>query len=231
MRAILPVVAIIAVIVMVMTMMFPEPLRGADSNGTLASLIQTTMVAILVGTGLFGNRKKGKIGLRQGILYSAIWIGIGLFLVAAYSQREGFARLWSNIAGEINPSAAQSNGQSVTLLKADDGHFWAQVRINGQPILMIVDTGATDVALDPADARRAGIDVDSLTFNIPVSTAAGPSRAAALKLDTIAVGSIIKDDVPASVMVTTGGVSLLGMGFLSRLSQVSAEGNTLTLRE
>ena len=231
MRGILPVIAIIAVIIMTLTLMFPESLRGADSNGTMAALVQACMVAILVGAGLFGSRNEGKIGLRQGVLYGAIWIGIALFLVAAYSQRDSFARLWANIAGEINPSATRSSGQTVTLLKSDDGHFWAQVRINGTPIRMMVDTGASGIALDPADARLLGIDTDKLNFNIAVGTAAGPSRVASVKLDTVALGSIVKDDVTAQVLVTSGGVSLLGMGFLGEVSQVRAAGNTLTIVE
>ena len=75
MRSVLPVIAIIAVIILAMTMVFPEQLRGASTNGTLAALIQTTMVAILVGAGLFGDRREKQLGLRQGVMYSAIWIG------------------------------------------------------------------------------------------------------------------------------------------------------------
>jgi aspartyl protease family protein len=227
MRGILPVIAIIAVVIMAMTLIFPEQLRGASTNGTLAALIQACMVGVLVGAGLFGSREEGKIGLR----YSAIWIGIGLFFVAAYSQREGFARLWAGITGEINPSGAQAIGETVTLQKSDDGHFWARVTINGQAIRMMVDTGATEIALDPADARRIGLNPETLAFNIPVSTAAGPSRAAGVKLDTVSIGPIVRDNVPATVMVASGGVSLLGMGFLGQLSQVNAQGDTLTLRD
>jgi aspartyl protease family protein len=230
MRGVLPVIAIIAVIVMAMTLVFPEQLRGASTNGTLAALIQASMVAVLVGAGLFGSRDEGKVGLRKGLLYGAIWVGIGLFLVAAYSQREGFARLWAGITGEINPSGAQTNGQSVQLQKSDDGHFWARVTINGQSIRMMVDTGASQIALDPDDARRIGLNPETLVFNIPVSTAAGPSRAAGVRLETVSIGPIVRDNVPATVMVASGGVSLLGMSFLGQLSQVNAENDTLTLR-
>ncbi len=241
MRGILPVIAITAALVMGMTLMFPEQLRGASTNGTLAALIQASMVAVLVGAGLFGSRDEGKIGLGKGLLYSAIWIGIGLFFIAAYSQRDGFAGLWAGITGEISPSSAQSFDpqssdpqsfdKSVTLQKSDDGHFWARVTINGQVIRMMVDTGASEIALDPADARRVGLNPENLAFNIPVSTAAGPSRGAGVRLKTVSIGPVVRDNVPATVMVSTGGVSLLGMGFLGQLSEVSAKGDTLTLRD
>ena len=83
MRGILPVIAIIAALVIAMTMMFPEALRGASSNGTLAALIQATMVAVLVGAGFFGGRGESRITWRTGITYATIWVGISLFLVAA----------------------------------------------------------------------------------------------------------------------------------------------------
>jgi aspartyl protease family protein len=232
MRGILPVVAILAAVILAMTLAFPEQLRSASSNGTLTALIQACMVAVLVGAGIFGrNKQEGQIGLGQGVLYGAIWIGIGLFLIAAYSQRDSFGRLWAGVAQEVDPARAQSIGENVTLQKSSDGHFWANVSINGQSIRMMVDTGASDIALDPADARRVGFDSQSLDFNIPVSTAAGPSRAAGVQLETVSLGSIVREKVPAVVMVSTGGVSLLGMGFLSKLSEVSAKGDTLTLRD
>jgi aspartyl protease family protein len=231
MRGLLPIVAILAFVILVMSFLYPSALRGAGDNGTLAALIQCMMVAILVGTGLFGGREGEGLTLSTGLKYGAIWLGIAIFLVGAYSQRDNFARLWASITGEIAPSRAQSDGQTVTLRKSDDGHFRAQVLINGVIVDMLVDTGATDIALDPEDAKRAGIDTQSLRFNIPVSTANGPSRAAAIRLEAVKLGSISRADVPATVMQASGGVSLLGMGFLGELSEVKASGDTLTLAD
>lgn len=231
MGRILPVIAILAAIIIGLSLAFPEQLRGAGDNGTLVALIQSSMVAVLVGAGLFGGRGDAKIGIGKTVQYAAIWVGIALFLVAAYSQREGFATLWANMKGEINPAAGQSAGEAVVLRKNVDGHFWADVTINGRSIRMMVDTGASDISLDPEDAARVGIDVDNLAFNIPVSTAAGPSRAAGVRLATVAIGPIIRDRVPAVVMRASGGVSLLGMGFLGELSDVRAQGDRLTLRD
>jgi aspartyl protease family protein len=230
-RGVLPVVAIMAALILALSLAFPEQLRGAGDNGTLAALVQLLMVGVPVGSGLFGRHDSERVGFTQGLKYGAIWIGIGLFLVAAYSQREGFARLWSSITGEISPSTAQSIGESVTIRKSDDGHFWAQVNINGQSIRMMVDTGASSIALDPDDARRVGIDPQTLDFNVPVSTANGNSTAASVRLKTVALGSIARDQVPATVMRASGGVSLLGMSFLGELSEIKAEGDVLTLRD
>jgi hypothetical protein len=99
MRGILPVIALIAAIVLAMTLMFPEQLRGASANGTLNTLIQSTMVAILVGAGLFGRRGEEKIGLSKGLLYVVIWIGIGLFFIGLYYRREDIGRFLSGLFG------------------------------------------------------------------------------------------------------------------------------------
>lgn len=230
-RGAMTIVVIFAVLVLGLSILFPEALRGAGESGALLALIQSLMVAVVVGIGLFARGGEDKTCLSQGLKYAAIWLGIAFFLVAAYTQRESFAALWASITGEINPAAAQSTGSTVTLRKSDDGHFWAQVRINGQTIRMMVDTGATDIALDPDDARRVGIDVESLSFNIPVSTANGPSTAASARVQSVALGSIVRDDLRVSVMRTQGGVSLLGMRFLGELSEVKVQGDALILTD
>jgi aspartyl protease family protein len=228
-RAIFPIIAIVAVVIMAMSFMFPEVLRGASDNGALPALVQCLMVAILVGTGLFGRSDENRIGLATGIKYAAIWLGIALFLVAGYSQRAAFAQLWGNITGEIVPSYAKSDGDVVVLRKSSDGHFWAQVELNGKSIRMMVDTGASSIALDPEDAQRAGIDLDTLNFNVPTMTANGPSTDAVVSFETIRVGDITLVKNTVSVMKARGGVSLLGMDFLGRLSSVKVEGDTMTL--
>jgi uncharacterized protein (UPF0276 family) len=49
-------------------------------------------------------------------------------------------------------------------MKASDGHFWADGEVNGARVRFLVDTGATAVALTPADAERLGIDLKGLKY-------------------------------------------------------------------
>jgi aspartyl protease family protein len=95
---------------------------------------------------------------------------------------------------------------------------------------MLVDTGATMIALDPADATRAGINVDALSFDSVVSTANGPAAAAGVRLSEVRVGSIVRKDVRASVSRGLTG-SLLGLSFLDRLSKYSSEADQLVLQD
>jgi len=46
---------------------------------------------------------------------------------------------------------------SATIAKSTDGHFWARGTVNGASVRFLVDTGATAVALTPADAERLGL--------------------------------------------------------------------------
>lgn len=167
----------------------------------------------------------------QALRYGAIWVGLGLALVLGYSYRNDLKPLWQRVAGEVNPALPQQRSAGeVVLRRAADGHFYADVDVNGQTIRMLVDTGATTIALSAEDAQRAGIDVDRLDFIFTVSTANGEATAAEIKLDAVSVGSIARRDVRA--MVTRGlSGSLLGMSFFNSLSTVAIEADELVLRD
>ncbi|MFD2031340.1 TIGR02281 family clan AA aspartic protease [Ancylobacter dichloromethanicus] len=92
--------------------------------------------------------------------------------------------------------------------------------MNGNRIPMLVDTGASSVVLTPEDAVAVGLPIEFLRYDIPIDTANGRARAAAVVLDRIGIaGSIEERDVPA--LIASPGTlkhSLLGMTFLSRLA-------------
>ena len=45
------------------------------------------------------------------------------------------------------PVAAQTDGSAASIAKAADGHYWAQASVNGTAVKVLVDTGASTVAL------------------------------------------------------------------------------------
>ncbi len=123
------------------------------------------------------------------------------------------------------------SGVAVSIPKNKvDGHFWTNARVNNGVINFLVDTGASTVALTPEDARRAGIDLDSLDYNVPVSTAAGQNVAAAVQLKSISVGPVTLRNVRAIVVPEGLSTSLLGMSFLGQLQKVEATPHALILR-
>lgn len=121
---------------------------------------------------------------------------------------------------------------SMTELKAGaGGHFVTKAEINNRSVAVLVDTGASAVALSYEDAENVGLRPSSLDFNIPVSTANGVGKAAQVKLREVEIDSVRVNNVDGLVLqkgVMNG--TLLGMSFLSRLRSFSVEDGRLILK-
>jgi aspartyl protease family protein len=124
--------------------------------------------------------------------------------------------------------AVQPATYSLALRARADGHVVVNGMVNGAPVRFLVDTGATTVALTPADAIRAGV-AGSLNYSITVATANGLSKAAPVMLRDIRIGALQIDDISAQVMEAPGGISLLGQSFLSRLKSYQMHDGVLTM--
>lgn len=154
------------------------------------------------------------------------WIGIAALGLLAYSGRHLVAPLWTQLRSDLFPGMAQTlHPHTVQLAKDQSGHFHARALVNGSPVFFLIDTGATKVTLTPSDARKIGIDMNALVYNVLLHTANGPAWAAAVSLESVSIGEIVLHDVRAYVSQENTGGSLLGMSFLSRLKgyRVSAE--------
>jgi aspartyl protease family protein len=112
------------------------------------------------------------------------------------------------------------------------GHFETTAEINGRSIDVMVDTGATLVALTYDDADRLGIFVNPSDFTGRTATANGVARVAPVIIPRISIGNIMVRNVPG-VVSERGKLdrTLLGMSFLGRLSRVEMRGRTLELQE
>jgi aspartyl protease family protein len=108
------------------------------------------------------------------------------------------------------------------------GHVVLTVQVNGSPVHFLVDTGATLVALSPADAQAAGLKREALAFSRTVNTANGPVPAAVAQLREMRIGELEVDNVPAAVIDNLK-QSVLGMSFLSRLKGFDMKGGVLTM--
>ncbi|WP_165837207.1 TIGR02281 family clan AA aspartic protease [Phenylobacterium hankyongense] len=120
--------------------------------------------------------------------------------------------------------------QGGAVMKASDGHFWADGDVNGQAVHFLVDTGATAVALTPKDAERLGFDLSKLHYGYAVVTAGGQARAAGVKLASISVAGARLENVDALVIERGLDASLLGMTYLGRLSSFQATRQALFLQ-
>lgn len=124
---------------------------------------------------------------------------------------------------------AWSPEPSARIARAADGHYWAEARVEGRPVRMLVDTGAGAVALTPADASALGLRPAALAYDRPVVTAAGRTTGAPVVLAQLAVGDAMVEHVPALVVRDGLEHSLLGMTYLGRLKRFSADAQGLTL--
>jgi len=129
---------------------------------------------------------------------------------------------------------APAAGGPAQVLKAADGHYWADAVIDGQggprAVRVMVDTGASVVALTPADAARLGLRLKADDFSGTVITASGPVRAAPVELGAVAVAGARVERVEALVVEHGLPHSLLGMSYLGRLSSFNATPAEITLR-
>lgn len=134
---------------------------------------------------------------------------------------------------DAEPAAiTRQPSDAVTLRAGDYGHFNTEAEINGRTVDVMVDTGASLVALTYEDAERAGIFVRPSDFNRIAQTANGNARVAPVTISRIEIGGLMVRNVPA--VVSQAGRSqrtLLGMSFLSRLSRVEMRAGTLVLQQ
>lgn len=129
--------------------------------------------------------------------------------------------------GEHINRTAPSGPASVTLKADGRGHFMAQGQINGRMVRMLLDTGATMIALSAADAHRLGINYKRGQLGM-VNTANGPAPVYHVTLDTVKIGDIQLNQVEALVQETGLPFALLGMSFLNR-TEMRREGQQMTL--
>lgn len=213
-----------ALILLLMSFFPQRQLESAD----WAQLVKLSAILLVCSSGLLFLRR---VPMGQTLRNLAIWLGIGGVLLIGYAYRDTFSSLGSRLSGELLPSQAIEVADGVVEVRAGrDGHFTVTASVNGQPVDFLVDTGASDIVLSPADARRLGYDPGRLSFTRQYSTANGTGRGAPIRLNNLAVGPIVFHDLPASVNEAAMGESLLGMTFLRKLESYEVRRDLLILR-
>jgi aspartyl protease family protein len=160
-------------------------------------------------------------------------IVLGVAMVASFSTALVIRQFDGGGAAIAAPAAvveAPAEGRAAQVVRGPDGHYWAQAKIDGHAVHLLVDTGASVVALTRADAQRLGVDPAPEAFTGQVQTASGTVRAAPVKLESVSVAGARVDQVEALVVEAGLTHSLLGMSFLGRLSAFEATPAGLTLR-
>jgi aspartyl protease family protein len=147
-----------------------------------------------------------------------------------WTTRKAKGSGWSSAPSQSAASSSSSSSSEVRLDRAGDSHFYADTEIDGRNVRMMVDSGASIVALTRRDAEAIGINVDDLPVGGSANTAGGVVPMRMVMLDSVEVDGIEVRGVQAAVIEADMGVSLLGQSFLSKLAAVNVEGDTMTLR-
>ena len=145
-------------------------------------------------------------------------IGRGMLWLAAIALLvglTGFFGLFSDDRGGMRTGTDPSGRALVVIEQGQGGHYIAEGAINGRPIMFLVDTGATDVAVSERMARALGLDFGP---RVTVMTAAGPAPAWVTRLESVEVGGLRVNNVRASITPGLGDETLLGMAFLKHFS-------------
>ena len=186
------------------------------------------------------------IGRFLGLAIAITAVSVGVASIASRSARDGDGAPvaetqdngnWTTQRGKrsgwssgSSAPGAQTSGGEVRLGRSGDSHFYADTAVDGADIRMMVDSGASIVALTRRDAEAIGIDVDSLPIGGMARTAGGDVPMRTVTLGRVAVEGIEVRQVPAAVIDADMGVSLLGQSFLSKLDAVNIEWDVMKLR-
>jgi aspartyl protease family protein len=205
---------------------------GID-NDQFGRMVYLLPIALMIGAGIWASRRTVSETLRNLL----IWLVIILALATVYLYRQDALAVGNRLLAGLIPGRAfvvttSEGGEEVILHKLLNGHFEADVTINGQNVPMLVDTGASMVALTRRDAERVGLIPANLAYSMTVMTANGRARAAPARLGSVAIGPIIRHNVAA--MVAEDGKldqSLLGMSFLETLGSMQMQTDELRLRD
>jgi len=185
--------------------------------------------------GLFNDRAVVLIDGTQHVLRAGQSGPEGVRLLAADSEsalleidgREIEARL----DGRVTARKRTAEVQEVQVWRNSAGMYTTVGSINGLTVTFLVDTGASQVALNADEARRLGIDFRVSGTPTVVGTASGVARAWAVTLDSVKVGSLEMRNVGAVVLEgSTPQHTLLGMTYLGRL-EIDNDGRLMTLRK
>jgi aspartyl protease family protein len=211
-------------LVFLMEQLFPGTLDDPDARMSL--LYRVGWIALIGASVLTFARANPKSALRN----AAIWVAIFVGLTGIFSFKDDAAFIGQRLLGAISPTQGMAHDDgSVSFPAGPDGHFYIQAKVNGGRVTFMVDTGASDIVLTPNDARRIGFDPASLDFDQLAETANGTVTGAAIRLESLIVGSIAMRQLPATINGADMSESLLGMEFLNRLHGWRVENGVLTL--
>lgn len=182
-------------------------------------MVRTYFIFLLVA-GMFGAMLSN-CGSRNGTSASST-------TPKAFDREKAYQEEVLRDGYEVNDNSYA--GQDVVELKRQpDGHFYAEVEINNMAIRVLVDTGASGIALSRDDARKAGIATSIGMYDVVGEGAGGDVKGEFVTLDSVKLGKQTASKVPA-IILDGGEQSLLGQSFLRQFKSVEIKNDTMVLQ-
>jgi aspartyl protease family protein len=163
------------------------------------------------------TRRAGSIMTWLAVLtfFGLLW----LFFDAVLERRDNPNR-------KLTP--APGSASEMTLKRNPGGHYLAPGAINGQAVVFLLDTGATQVSVPARLGTRLGLPVGAVS---KVSTANGYVTVRSTTIDELVLGPFVAHQVQAHLNpgMDHDDTVLLGMSVLRHL-EFTQRGDTLILR-
>jgi aspartyl protease family protein len=184
--------------------------------------------------GLFPDKALLEIDGRQRLLRAGQASPEGVRLLAADPREarvEVGGRLETLTLGTaVGGAFAAPESREVKIFRNAKGSYTTVGSINGRTVDFLVDTGASAIAMNSAEARRLGISYRIDGEPVGITTASGLVRGHRVTLDRVAVGDIVLRNIDALVIDGQQPEQvLLGMTFLNRV-ELQQEGSAMVLR-
>lgn len=159
----------------------------------------------------------------------------GVTLVSANSSRalleiQGHRSIYK-LGSRISTSFAKAESKQITIYRNPKGSYTTVGSINGFPVNLLVDTGASAIAMSGQEARRLGISYRLEGSRTRVQTASGTALAYGVRLATVTIGDIQQRNVRAFIIEGEAPRTvLLGMSYLDRFNIIN-KGQVMRLEQ
>jgi aspartyl protease family protein len=210
------------------------PVKSRRPVELLTCLALTWMAAVAVADvsvevqGLMRDTAVLRIDGRQQTLRAGQRSDSGVLLVSATPKQAVVEvdgrRHTLTLSQRISSSFAAADRGEVRVSRDAHNRYLTYGEVNGRRLLMLIDTGATQIALNEEHARLLGLDYRNAPSG-QAATAGGMVQAWQVQLERVAVGPITLHQVPA--MVLSGGFPtevLLGMSYLKHVNLSEQDG-------
>lgn len=195
---------------------FPYAFKSSDSKADLAYFF---VLAIALSISLSNSKIQASVLIKNAI----IWVSIILVLLIGYSHKdEVFSLLVPN-----RPVILKDGSFIINASK--DKHFHVEAKMNNRIIDCVIDTGASGIVIDTDDARKVGVDVEQLQYNMPAETANGMIYSAPAQIAYLRIGDVELKDAVIMVNKAAMGSCLLGMSFLNTFKKISIEKDRMVI--